>query len=154
MQNIARPIVDPPRNCWAVARARQAGLLVDASDYYVAFYQAALEARRYILLSGWQFDSGVELLRGDDTGLAKRAGAPTTLLPFLNHLCETRPELEIDILAWDFHVVFALEREWMQKVLFHWKTHKRLRFHFDSTPPDGGDSEAHTTPASADCRGV
>jgi phospholipase D1/2 len=138
MQNIARPIVDPPRNCWAVARARQAGLLVDASDYYVAFYQAALEARRYILLSGWQFDSGVELLRGDDTGLAKRAGAPTTLLQFLNHLCETRPELEIDILAWDFHVVFALEREWMQKVLFHWKTHKRLRFHFDSTPPDGG----------------
>ena len=128
----------PPRNCWAVTRAEQAGLLVDASDYYRAFYEAALGARRYILMSGWQFDSKVELLRAEDTAIAEAAAAPTALLPFLNYLCESRPELEIDILAWDFHVVLAFEREWMQRILFHWKTHERLRFHFDSCHPSGG----------------
>jgi phosphatidylserine/phosphatidylglycerophosphate/cardiolipin synthase-like enzyme len=131
-------IIAPPRNCWTVARADRAGLLVDASDYYAAFYEAALEARRYILMSGWQFDSTVDLLRGDNARIAEAARAPTALLPFLNHLCETRPALEIDILAWDFHVVLAFEREWMQRILFHWKTHERLRFHFDSCHPSGG----------------
>jgi phospholipase D1/2 len=131
-------ILAPPRNCWSVARADRAGLLVDASDYYAAFYEAALEARRYILMSGWQFDSTVELLRAENIGIAKAAAAPTTLLAFLNHLCETQPALEIDILAWDFHVVLAFEREWMQRILFHWKTHERLRFHFDSCHPSGG----------------
>jgi phospholipase D1/2 len=131
-------ILGPPRNCWCVARADRAGLLVDASDYYAAFYEAALEARRYILMSGWQFDSTVELLRAENTSIAEAAAAPTALLPFLNHLCETRPALEIDILAWDFHVVLAFEREWMQRILFHWKTHERLRFHFDSCHPSGG----------------
>ena len=132
------PIVAAPRNCWTVVSAEQAGVIVDASDYYVAFYKAALEARRYIVMAGWQFDSSVELLRGEDTKIATQAGAPTSLLKFLNHLCETRPELEIEILAWDFHVVLAFEREWMQKLLFHWKTHERLRFHFDASHPSGG----------------
>jgi phospholipase D1/2 len=131
-------IVAPPGNCWAVARAEQAGLLVDASDYYLAFYEAALAAKRCILLSGWQFDSTVELLRGEDASITGAADAPSTLLPFLNHLCETRPELEIRILAWDFHVVLAFEREWMQRILFDWKTHERLHFHFDSCHPSGG----------------
>src|SRR5688500_18375882 len=84
-------ILAPPRNCWAVARAEQAGLLVDAAAYYRAFYEAALGARRYILMSGWQFDSTVDLLRAENTAIAEAASAPIALLPFLNYLCETRP---------------------------------------------------------------
>jgi phosphatidylserine/phosphatidylglycerophosphate/cardiolipin synthase-like enzyme len=42
------------------------------------------------------------------------------------------------MLAWDFHAVFALEREWMQELVFNWKTSDRLVFHFDdSTVPNG-----------------
>jgi phospholipase D1/2 len=114
----------------------RAGVLVDGRDYYLAFHRAAQNARRYILLSGWQFDSEVELLRGDDVAAAN--GAPTALLSFLNSLCEQNDELEVYILAWDFHMVFALEREWMQKLVFHWKTHKRLKFEFDSSHVDKG----------------
>ncbi|HTV18833.1 MAG TPA: phospholipase D-like domain-containing protein [Polyangiaceae bacterium] len=37
------------------------------------------------------------------------------------------------ILAWDFHLVFSLEREWMQTLYFEWATHERLHFRFDDT---------------------
>jgi phospholipase D1/2 len=122
-------IVEPHRNIWRTHPAERLGLLVDAGDYYRSFYHAALRAERHILLSGWQFDSDVALLRGPE---AEQAEAPVTLLAFLNHLCETKPELQIWILAWDFHIVFAVEREWMQRLVFDWASNERLHFRFDS----------------------
>jgi phospholipase D1/2 len=117
-------------HAYTVGPAGAVGLLVDAAAYYRAFYWAALEARRSILLSGWQFDSKVALLRGPE---ADKAPAPVTLLAFLNWLCERRPELRIWILAWDFHLIFAAEREWMQRLAFHWMTNERLHFRFDAS---------------------
>jgi phosphatidylserine/phosphatidylglycerophosphate/cardiolipin synthase-like enzyme len=35
-------------------------------------------------------------------------------------------------------MVFALEREWMQKLMFHWMTNERLHFRFDETAVSGG----------------
>ena len=58
-------------------------MLIDAADYYRAFYESARAARRYVLMSGWQFDSGVLLLRGNDAP----PGAEVRFLPFLNALC-------------------------------------------------------------------
>ena len=124
-----RTILSPGRNVWTSARAELSGVLVDAAAYYRAFYQAASQAKRSILLAGWQFDRGVPLLRGDDAP----PGADVRLLEFLNQLCERKPELEVYILAWDFHVVFALEREWMQTLYFQWATNERLQFRFDET---------------------
>jgi phospholipase D1/2 len=34
--------------------------------------------------------------------------------------------------------VLALEREWMQRVYFHWMTNPRFRFQFDDSPVSGG----------------
>jgi phospholipase D1/2 len=122
------------RNAWKTVAPAEAGLLVDADDYYRAFYSAVHRAERYILMSGWQFDSGVPLLRGRDVP----AGADVRFLKCLNGLCEAKPDLQIYILAWNFHVAFALEREWMQRVLFHWLTSSRFRFLFDDCPVSGG----------------
>jgi phospholipase D1/2 len=85
-------------------------------------------------MSGWQFDSGVALLRGEDVP----ADSEVHFLPFLNGLCDANPELHVYILAWDFHVVLALERQWMQQVYFHWMTNPRFRFVFDDCPVPGG----------------
>ena len=123
---------------WCEKAVTAAGLLVDGDDYFKAFYEAALGAERSILLSGWQFDSDVELLRGEDAAEAAARGLPVTLKAFLNALCERKPNLEIRVLAWDFHMVFALEREWMQTLVFEWTTHERLHFHFDSSHVDRG----------------
>ncbi|MEJ7730914.1 MAG: phospholipase D-like domain-containing protein [Polyangiaceae bacterium] len=123
------------RNAWCEEPVRAAGLLIDGEDYYRAFHQAALRARRSILLSGWQFDSDAKLLCGEE---AKRSTAPIKLLELLNTLCKERPELQVKILAWDFHLVFALEREWMQELVFEWTTNERLHYKFDSTHVEGG----------------
>jgi phosphatidylserine/phosphatidylglycerophosphate/cardiolipin synthase-like enzyme len=122
-------------NSFCTTRVTEAGLLIDAHDYYREFYRAALKAERYILLSGWQFDSGVALLRGSD---AAHVDTPLKLLPFLDHLCKTRPKLEIWILAWDFALIFAAEREWTQRLMFDWTTHERLRFRFDDNHVERG----------------
>ncbi len=116
---------------------RSLGLLVDGEDYYRELYRAASAARRYIFFSGWQFDSAAPLLRGKDAEEAEKAGRPVAFLPFLEALCNERPELTIHILAWDFHGIFAFEREWMQKIVFDWMTHERLHFRFDSKHVDG-----------------
>ncbi len=60
------------------------------------------------------------------------------MLKLLNHLCETKPDLRVYLLAWDSHLVFAAEREWMQQLVFQWNTNPRLAFQFDSAHADGG----------------
>jgi len=130
----SRPIIDLGRNAWRQEAADDSGVVIDAADYYRAFYASARRARHYVLMSGWQFDSGVELLRGDDVP----DGAEVRFLPFLNGLCDANPELHVYILAWDFHVVLALERQWMQRVYFEWMTNPRFRFVFDDCPTPGG----------------
>ncbi|HEU4534844.1 MAG TPA: phospholipase D-like domain-containing protein, partial [Polyangiaceae bacterium] len=89
-------------------------------------------ARRHILIAGWQFDSDVALLRGDAVA-AEAGGRPVALRAFLNDLCERKPELSVYLLAWDYHAVFALEREWLQRIIFAWTTNERLHFRFDAS---------------------
>ena len=65
-----RQILQPDKNCWTISEVTESGLLIDGRDYYRAFYQAARSAEDYILISGWQFDSDVALLRGSDADYA------------------------------------------------------------------------------------
>jgi phospholipase D1/2 len=65
-----KPILELGRNCWKIAPVESSGLIVDGRDYYRAFYHAARSAKRYIAISGWQFDSNVPLLRGPDAEAA------------------------------------------------------------------------------------
>jgi phosphatidylserine/phosphatidylglycerophosphate/cardiolipin synthase-like enzyme len=127
-------ILEEGRNVWRQAGMEAGGLLVDARDYYRALYRAAEQAERYILLAGWQFDSDVRLLRGQD---AENARLPVEFLPLLRELCRRRPALTVHILAWDFSLVYALEREWMQKWLFDWSTEAQIHFEFDGAHPVG-----------------
>jgi phospholipase D1/2 len=127
-------IIQPGRNAEPTTRTDAAGVLVDGAGYYRAFYRSALTARHYILMSGWQFDSTVALVRGDDAPV----GAEVQFLRCLDGLCARRPTLHVYILAWDFHLVFIPEREWLQRVVFHWMTNARFHFRFDDNPIAGG----------------
>jgi phosphatidylserine/phosphatidylglycerophosphate/cardiolipin synthase-like enzyme len=118
-----------PQHLWRRHHVDELGLIVDGADYYRELYRAALTARRWLLFTGWQFDSEVELLRGSD---ALAAHAPVNLLGFLTWLCETRRSLRVCILAWDFNLIFAADREWMQALVFKWATHERVSFLFDA----------------------
>lgn len=124
-----KKILQPDRNCMGMFNVDKTGLLIDGRDYYYAFYRAALKARRYILIAGWQFDSDVALLRGEDV---KEADGDVHLLPFLNSLCDKNPELNIYILAWDFNMIYSIGREFLQDWLFNWTSNERIHFLFDS----------------------
>jgi phospholipase D1/2 len=123
-----RKILEPETNCWTISKVTESGLLIDGRDYYRAFYQAAQNAEEYILISGWQFDSDVALLRGSD---ADAAGESAKFLTFLNNLCDQKQRLHIYILAWDFTVLYRLDREWFQDWYFNWTTNERFTFCFD-----------------------
>src|SRR5215213_3115900 len=54
-------ILRPGYNCWAVARAERVAFLVDAADYFKAFTEAALRAKRSITILAWDFNSQTRL---------------------------------------------------------------------------------------------
>lgn len=128
-------ILQSPRNVWCEKPVAACGLLVDGRDYYRAFYQAALAAEEYIVMAGWQFDTDACLLRGDE---ARDAELPVTLLAFLDALCGRNQRLKVYLLAWDFHKIFALERQWLQELRFTWLTSDRIQFIFDDEHHDEG----------------
>lgn len=107
---------------------------MDCADYFRAIYECACDAKDCILLSGWDFDSSIELLRGHD---ADDAAYPVRLEALLSELCRKKPKLRVYVLAWDYNTVFALEREWMQRMRFDWLTPKSLDFRFDAVHASG-----------------
>jgi phospholipase D1/2 len=128
---MTRRVLEVGRNCGVIAGVERSEAIVDAADYYRAVHRAIAGARRYVLMSGWQFNSDVHLVRGHE---AERLEAPAQLLPLLDWACQRTPELEIYMLAWDFSLAFAIEREWFQKQRFSSKT-GRIHFSWDSFVP-------------------
>lgn len=125
-------ILRPGGNCFELSEVTRAGVCIDGEEYYRAFFETALRARDYIAISGWQFDSEVLLLRGEDRRAAEAAGRPASLLKFLDSLCRRHRGLRVYILAWDFSLIFIHEREWLQEIVFNWTTSDRLFFRFDN----------------------
>jgi phosphatidylserine/phosphatidylglycerophosphate/cardiolipin synthase-like enzyme len=122
---------------WRIHDRAESALLIDGRDYYRAFYSAVSNATTSILLLGWQFDSDVQLVRGDDLpdGIEPQ---DVQLLALLDRLCRERPGLQVRVLAWDHSVFFALERELLQKLYFDVITCERFVFRWDNTVPLGG----------------
>lgn len=131
----AEKIIRPERNCYRIAQADQVDLLIDAATYYRALYHAITQAQERLVFLGWQFDSRVSLLRGEE---ADRARYPVQFLPLLQNVTEERPDLQVYILAWDHSIVFAPEREWFQSYRFQQATTDQIHFVFDNFHPAGG----------------
>lgn len=116
------------RNCWRIARAGRAAFLVDADAYFAAFREAVSHARRRVMILGWDIDSRTRL------GSAAEPGHPT-LLELLNQVLDRRPELRVYALAWDFSVIYTLEREPLPSLRFAHAAHPRLSFRLDDAHP-------------------
>ena len=125
-------ILQPGRNCWRLARARRAALLIDGAAYFAALRDAALRARRSIFVIGWDVDSRVSLApQGARDGLPEQLGA------FLDALVRRSASLEVQVLDWDFAMLYALDREVLPIYSFGWRTHRRVQFRLDGRHPPG-----------------
>lgn len=110
---------------WCLAGVEQAYLLVDGAEYFAAFYRAAVLAEHSILIAGWQFDPHIDLIRGHD---APPGDYPVSLWELLNALCADKPELSVFILVWDYSLIYAFERTWLQMMQARIGAHERLHF--------------------------
>ncbi len=125
-------ILSESRNCWRVARARRAGLIIDGQDYFRALRESLSEARESVFLLGWDLHSKLRLTRdehGDDL--------PAELGPLLDEIARRRPELRIYILSWDFSMIYTMEREFFPTYKLRWASHDRVRFCLDGEHPVG-----------------
>jgi phosphatidylserine/phosphatidylglycerophosphate/cardiolipin synthase-like enzyme len=130
-----RPFLSSGEHWHWAGPVSSSSVIVDAAAYYAAFYRAASLARRHIVITGWQFDTHVKLLRG---AAAQGAPYPVEFLPFLNALCAEHPNLRVYVLAWDYSLVYSLEREWLQSLKFAFQSSANIRFEFDAHPSFGG----------------
>lgn len=127
------PILRPGETVWRIARAGRAALLVDAANYFAALRRAFADARRSIVIVGWDIDSRTPLLGADGPG----DEAPETLLPYLEYLIERRPALDVRLLLWDYSLLYALDREPLPSLNLRWRTPKQLKVLLDNCLPLG-----------------
>jgi phospholipase D1/2 len=118
------------RNCWRIAQARRAAFLIDGDAYFRALRQSVSRARHSVVILGWDVDSRTRLGRPGE-------GRSWTLLEFLNDVLRRRPGLRAYVLAWDFSVIFTLEREPLPTLRFAHAGHPRLSFRLDDAHPLG-----------------
>lgn len=126
-------IIELGKNTWRVGTVTRTGVLIDSENYYATFVEAARGARRAIYITGWEIDTETRLLRG--TG--RTGGAADQLLSFLNERCRESESLHVYILAWDYALPLALEREWLQKLVFALNGHPRIHFAYHGRHPIG-----------------
>ncbi len=111
-------ILSPGANAWRTARAGRFAIFKDVAGCFGAMRESMRRAERSITIVGWDIDSRTRLVgfsgESDD-------GLPDQLGPFLQALKQRRPELQINLLLWDFAAIYALERESFPRIKLAWE---------------------------------
>ncbi len=125
-----QPIVAAGRNVWRIERADKARLLIDAATYYHWIGKAFEKAEKLIFIAGWDFDTRIPL-EPDDMGRGEKLGA------LFLRLAKNKPDLQIDILKWNFGALKQFVRPSAVRWLWRWKRTDNIDFRFDSSHPFG-----------------
>lgn len=124
------PTEKPKDLFWRLDRADRVGVLIDGECYYRAFAELLLQARRQAWILCWDVDSRMALIRPCDSD-----HAPCRLIDVLLSALDRNPALYIYLLAWDYSMIYALEREWRPLFSLPRFEHARLHVHFDDHHP-------------------
>lgn len=135
-EDTASRLLEPGGNCWRIEEATRAAVLIDAASYFKAFTAAVKKAGRSVYIVGWDIHSRLRLLR-EDSERGERPEGPVELREFLNEAVSRNRDLQVNLLIWDFAMVFLLEREIFPVFQLDWKTERRVRFHLDANHPIG-----------------
>lgn len=96
------------QNCWRVETAGRLSFIVNGKAYFRALREALLQARRLVMLIGWDFDFEIEMLPGEsDADGNAPDGFPNTVGAFLDAMAHRRPELDIYLLKWSGGALIA-----------------------------------------------
>jgi phosphatidylserine/phosphatidylglycerophosphate/cardiolipin synthase-like enzyme len=125
-----QPIVRQGHNCWRIARASEASVIVDAANYYRIIRAAMVAAQKRIFIVGWDFDTRIAL-DPDENGQGETLGR------FFLNLARDKPAREIDILKWNFGALKQFLRPAAVVWLARWWKTESIDFRFDSSHPPG-----------------
>ncbi|MBA3666592.1 MAG: phospholipase [Sphingomonas sp.] len=125
-----QPIVRQGRNCWRIARASEASLVVDAADYYRIIRAAMCAAEQRIFIVGWDFDTRTAL-QPDEQGKGQPLGR------FFLDLAHGNSERQIDILKWNFGALKQFLHPPAVLWLLRWWRNRSITYRFDSSHPIG-----------------
>jgi hypothetical protein len=84
-QSAQARVLAPGRNCWRIAPARRAAVLIDTCDYFSRLAEALRRAERSVLIIAWDFDGRIKLCPQHDDCLS--------LGELLRSRVQARPEL-------------------------------------------------------------
>ncbi|MBO6718806.1 MAG: phospholipase [Rhizobiaceae bacterium] len=121
-------VLKPGRNCFEIANALRATVLVDAKAYFAALEKAFQSAARSIVIIGWDFDGRMRL-RPQDGDDAPAIGT------MLRKLVEERPELEVRILVWSLAIVHTPSASSSLLLGDSWNDHERINLRLDTNHP-------------------
>ena len=128
-------IFEPGQNCWVESKARFATPLIDCANYYKALHSAIVKASHSIFIVGWDIDSRIRLLRGEDE---QNSEAPSVISDLLKWKAQQNPDIKIYLLRWDSSLAFFAQREMWAKEVWEEKTPDNVETVLDDTIPMGG----------------
>jgi len=130
---MSAPILQPGRNCWRIDRAHRFYAIQDAAEHFRRVRGAVLAASQTVFMLGWDMTAGIDLEPGADS-----SEAPTRFDEVLAHAVRRRKALHCYLLTWDYHPLFALERDPFSRFRLGWALPRRVHFEFDDRHPVGG----------------
>jgi phospholipase D1/2 len=121
-------------NAFSWAAGQNAWIYWDAANYFKAIIEAGSKASHEIYITGWDIHSETNLAPDwEGTWVPRR----WSLNQFLLDLLESKPDLHIYLLCWDYAPIYLLEREKLQVLRFGWFSHPRIHFKMDAAHPVG-----------------
>lgn len=122
-------------NCWVSSKASYAAPLIDCANYYKALHSSIVKAKHSIFIVGWDIDSRIRLIRGEDE---EKSEAPSVISELLAWKAEQNPDLKIYLLRWDSSLAFFAQREMWAKEVWDENTPDNVETVLDDTIPMGG----------------
>jgi len=127
-------LFEPGRNCRQVDLATHASMLVDCANYYRALHEAICKAKHSVFILGWDIDSRIQLLRGEE---ARKTKCPNRLFDLIQWKARQNPDVKIYLNRWDYSVFMATDRENFSEFKWKWNSPENVFYRFDDQLPLG-----------------